>query len=205
MSQLDLQEDGVSLDTRAISFNTEMNFAVANRNTRFGISVYDNEFGKAYAITGVHGAPEYGTQECGTRCADDDSRWCGCANDSDENPIFKANSACEIDAPRIAVYAVPSVAQRSLGIAILYYVVLAAIVVEVVVLIVYWVTRPPLKRRKFTEQDQRRAIRHITQVQRSYSLQSGSTCQESAESAESRSQGQGTPSRGIDAVETLCV
>lgn len=163
ISQLDLQEVGVSQDTRNVTFASELGFAITNRMAHFGISRYDSAYGKAYLITGIHGEPQYGAQEeCGTRCQDDDSRWCGCANDPSENPVFKVNDACEIGAQMVAVYAVPAVKKHSIGIIVLYCCGAALVVIEVIALVIFWWTRPPLRRRMVTEKEMRQARRAIT-------------------------------------------
>jgi hypothetical protein len=209
MSQLVLQEVGVSQDTRNVTFAGELSFAITNRKPHFGISRYDSAWGKAYLITGIHGAPHYGAQECGTRCQDDDSRWCGCANNVTANAVFKVNNACEIGAQMVAVYAVPAVKTRKIGIIVLYCCGLALVVIEVIALVIFWWTRPPLRRRMVTEKDMRRARREITMtvtgvnsIQRSGSggsstlssstggeeSKEGATCSNEMESTKSRNE-----------------
>jgi hypothetical protein len=116
-------------------------------------------------------------------------------NDSDLNPVFRGNSACEIGAPMIAVYSVPSVKSRSIAIIAAYCVIIGLLVFQIVSLIVFWMMQPPLE-----EVSEREAAEGGRKARKHYTIPNApdlsSTMEMSTDASEESSRGDAVPQEG---------
>lgn len=87
----------------ACSFDFMTTQAKEDGKTYFAMARHKIEFGHAFTIARIVGAPLYGTDPCGTPCTDNSSRLCGCANEV-YGPY--ANSDCPSGMRLMATYAI---------------------------------------------------------------------------------------------------
>jgi len=105
-SQLDKVQLKYYGESNAARFNAMYWHAQSDHVPYFAMSRHQEALGHAFTAHGfVHEAeqPRWGLYDgCGTRCADDESRWCGCANELDRG--FGNENCPEQGEKRFAVY-----------------------------------------------------------------------------------------------------
>jgi len=105
-SQLDKVQLKYYGESNAARFNAMYWHAQSDHVPYFAMSRHQEALGHAFTAHGfVHEAeqPRWGLYDgCGTRCADDESRWCGCANELDRG--FGNENCPEQGERRFAVY-----------------------------------------------------------------------------------------------------
>lgn len=65
----------------AVSFEFMAEQARRDGRRYFAMARHEAEFGHAYTLDGVAGTPRYGRAACGSKCTDNATLWCGCANE----------------------------------------------------------------------------------------------------------------------------
>eukprot|EP00929_Paragymnodinium_shiwhaense_P013559 TRINITY_DN121409_c0_g1_i1.p1 TRINITY_DN121409_c0_g1~~TRINITY_DN121409_c0_g1_i1.p1 ORF type:complete len:627 (+),score=156.11 TRINITY_DN121409_c0_g1_i1:122-2002(+) len=92
-------------DNNAASFNAMYWHAAADHVPYFSMARHDRPLGHAFTFrnfTHEKEEPRWGTYDgCGSRCEDEDSHWCGCAN---EGARGFGNEDCQPTEKRFAVY-----------------------------------------------------------------------------------------------------
>lgn len=102
LAQVELKYYG---DSNAASFSAMYWHAHGDHVPYFAMARHQEDLGHAFTAKGfVHSdeKPQWGVYDgCGSRCADDPNRWCGCANEASRG---FPNGECLPDEKRFAVY-----------------------------------------------------------------------------------------------------